>query len=73
MPTEGHYQDVDDWELVEETHQFAEWQNHFPAGSSSSYQIPWEDALTAQGKAEVIEEAASDERTSKLFDKIFGR
>ena len=67
------YQDMDEWDMVEETHKLAEWQKNFPPGSNSSHPIRWEDVLIAQGKADLIAEVEKDERASAMFDEVFGR
>jgi uncharacterized phage-associated protein len=65
------YQDMDEWDMVEETHKLEEWRKHFPPGSKSSQFVPWEDVLIAQGKESLIPEVESDERSSALFDEVF--
>jgi uncharacterized phage-associated protein len=63
------YQDMDEWDMVEETHKFEEWKKNY-TGSKSAYPIAWEDVLIAQGKKHLIPEVESDERASSLFDKM---
>jgi uncharacterized phage-associated protein len=67
------YSELDEWDMVEETHKLEEWKKNFPEGSTSCHEIPWEDALQAQHKPELIAEVEKDERASDLFDQIFGR
>ena len=64
------YQDMDEWDMVEETHKLAEWKQNYRAGSKSSYPIRWEEVLIAQGKESLIAEVESDERASSLFDQM---
>ena len=66
------YQDMDEWDMVEETHKLEEWRKAFPPGSTSSHPMRWEDALVAQGKEQLIAEVESDERASDLFDQLLG-
>ena len=63
------YRRIDDWELSEETHGFAEWADHFKGGASP---IPWQDMLTAQGKPEMIAAVERDEAARQVFDDVFG-
>jgi hypothetical protein len=61
---------MDEWDMVEETHKFEEWRKNYRNGSKSALPIRWEEALIAQGKAQLIREVESDERASALFDEI---
>src|SRR5947209_29948 len=63
------YHRIDDWELSEETHGFAEWADHFDGGARP---IPWQDMLTAQGKPEMIAAVERDEAARQVFDDVFG-
>jgi uncharacterized phage-associated protein len=64
------YEDMDEWDMVEETHKFAEWKKNFAAGSKPAFPIQWDDVLIAQGKEHLIAEVESDERASALFDNM---
>ena len=63
------YRSIDDWELSEKTHEFAEWSDHFKGASSP---IPWQDMLVAQGKPEMIAAVERDEAARQVFDDVFG-
>jgi uncharacterized phage-associated protein len=62
---------LDEWQLSEETHQFAERQKHFPGGSGTA-DIPWEDALAALGRTELTPSIERDEADRRFFDQLFG-
>src|SRR5947209_8645748 len=47
----GKHHRTDDWELVELTHQLAEWQASYDAEAAEPRLIPWEAILRAEGKA----------------------
>lgn len=64
------YEDMDEWDMVEETHKLDEWRKNFPAGGKSAYPFSWDDALAAQGKSQLISQIESDERASSLFDAM---
>jgi uncharacterized phage-associated protein len=66
------YRNLDEWAMSEETHQFEEWRNHF-AGGDSAAPIPWEQALRAAGKPEMVEDVRRDEAARQVFDKVLGR
>jgi uncharacterized phage-associated protein len=65
------YRDLDEWELSDLTHEFAEWKKHFPGGEGRG-DIPWEDALAAQGRAELAGVIERDEADRRFFDQLFG-
>lgn len=64
------YEDLDEWDMVEETHKFDEWRKNFPSGGISAYPFSWDDALAAQGKTHLISHVECDERASTLFDAM---
>ena len=64
------YRGLDDSELSELTHTFAEWDRHYQTDTPTP--IPWEDMLQAQGKPELIEIAESDEAARRDLDGLFG-
>ena len=53
VKTAQQYADCDEWELVEQTHKFAEYAEHKPPEGSSQL-IPWEDIAKAVGLADKI-------------------
>jgi uncharacterized phage-associated protein len=65
------YRDLDEWELSDVTHGFAEWKTHFPGGNGMG-DIPWEDALAAQGRGEWAAAVERDEADRRFFDQLFG-
>ena len=69
MEVSQRFSDVDDWELSEKTHEFAEWSKH-PVGGS--HLIPWQDILTAQGKEDIIPAVERDQAAGRVFDDVFG-
>ena len=66
----GRYHGMSDWELVEETHTFAEWKKNFREGTSTP--IPWKDVLEAQGKAGMAAAVQQDEQAHRVLDQLFG-
>jgi uncharacterized phage-associated protein len=64
------HRDKDEWEIVEETHAFPEWIEHYVDGTATV--IPWEAALVAQGKAELIEIIERNEADRRYFDQVLG-
>ena len=66
------FKDVEDEELIEATHQFAEWRKSWDIrGNKGSIEFSWEDALAAQGVSEedirrVREECALKEKLDHL-------
>jgi len=63
------YTDLDDWSLVEETHQFAEWKKSYPGGNGAG-DISWEDVLVAAGKADWVENIRKDVEELNHFDDL---
>jgi uncharacterized phage-associated protein len=58
------YKELDDWDLVEETHKLPEWQRHFVPGSGSSFPYEWEEVMACQGKEpSAIQAAEKREQT----------
>lgn len=64
------YRQLEDFDLSELTHQFAEWQEHFQEGAAPP--IPWEAVLRAQNKAEMIPIAEREAATREVMDRYFG-
>jgi uncharacterized phage-associated protein len=64
------YRQLGNFELSDETHKFAEWQQHYHEGASTP--IPWEDVLRAQGKPEMIAVAEKESETREALAAFFG-
>jgi uncharacterized phage-associated protein len=64
------YRNVDDWALSEATHDFPEWSRNYAA--DGPIPIPWEDALSAQGRADLVEIVEREEATRRLLDDLLG-
>jgi uncharacterized phage-associated protein len=63
-----------DWEIVEETHGFPEWDKNYPDKSANtSRTIPFEDLIDALGrsaeKGSILEEAEEDAAIDNLFSR----
>jgi uncharacterized phage-associated protein len=65
------HQALDDWDLVEETHEFEEWKKNF-AGEGTSTLIPLEDILAAVGQSEHMETVLKKQQEEDYFDRLFG-
>ena len=64
------YRHDDVWDICAQTHEFPEWRaNHAP---NTSQPIPWEEALAAQGKADLIPVAQSQADLRETLDALFG-
>jgi uncharacterized phage-associated protein len=66
----ARYRGMSDWELVEETHTFAEWRKGFREGAATP--IPWADVLDAQGKANLASAVERDEEARRALGHVFG-
>jgi len=64
------YRALDDWQLVDELHKLQEWRDSYKE-DTASFPIPWERVLEAQGKADLIEEVANDERARATLAQLF--
>lgn len=64
------YQDDSEWEICDKTHQFPEWRRNFVPNTSTP--IPWEEALEAQGKADMIEAVERHDKLERYLDTVFG-
>jgi hypothetical protein len=62
---------MDEFELSGETHQFSEWIKHYSQNTSTP--IPWEDALAAQGKSDLLATIEKDEAAHTYLDSMFGK
>ena len=68
------YQDVDTWDLVEETHAFAEWRRNYPdPEESTSRVIPFEHVVEAVGRADELSQIQDDLREACEMERLFGQ
>ncbi len=63
---------IDDWQLVEKTHDFHEWDKNYPDKSANTSQtIPFDDLIDAVGlaaeKESILEEASEGAAIDRLF------
>jgi uncharacterized phage-associated protein len=67
------YKELDDWDLVKETHKLPEWQRHYVKDSGSSFPFEWEEVMTHQGKdTNAVRAAEKREHTRQALEEIFG-
>jgi uncharacterized phage-associated protein len=64
------YQDDTVWDICGETHEFPEWKRNYVENTSAT--ITWEEALEAQGKADIIEAVEKEEELRRYLDSVFG-
>ena len=64
------YAENDEWDLVNITHEFAEWQKNDPGDSSKP--IPLDDILAAVGHLDEKSEITKDAETEALIAQAFG-
>jgi uncharacterized phage-associated protein len=63
------YDSKDEWDMVNETHEFPEWKkNHMTA---ASHRIPLSDILEAVGRPEKLEDITKDVQQSENFTNFF--
>ena len=68
------YHDVEDFDLSNLTHKFAEWDKAFDrTNPKSSFPIDWELALSDQGKADMIDVAKQEAEVARALTAAFGR
>jgi hypothetical protein len=66
------YVDLDDYDLVDATHQFQEWANHYVKCSDGRFPYPWEEVMAVQGAdAEAIAAAQQQESTRQAIHQFF--
>lgn len=65
------YADKDEWDMVEITHGFPEWEKNDPGDSSRP--IPLEDILEAVGRSADLKAIEQDARDEAAFDRVFGQ
>ncbi len=63
------YEDKDEWEMVQLTHEFPEWKKNDPGQSARP--IPVEDILEAVGRSQDIQLIIQDEKDRATFDRLF--
>jgi len=64
------YRNMTEWEIVRQTHEFSEWAKHYVQGTSTP--IPWDDALRAVGRDDMIPIAEKEVATRRAVDELFG-
>ena len=64
------YQDDSEWDICGKTHEFPEWKKNFVPNTSTP--IPWEEALEAQGRADMIEAVEKQDQLERYLDTVFG-
>lgn len=72
VKTYEQFAPIDDWQLVENTHDFPEWDKNYPDKSiNTSRTIPFDDLIDAVGlaaeKKTILEEACEDATMDRLF------
>ena len=65
------YEDFDEWDLSQLTHQFQEWQKNDP-GKSCKY-IPLADLLEAVGQGDAAEQIAKEAHEKAHVQRLLGR
>jgi hypothetical protein len=66
------FAEQDDWEIVETTHGFAEWQKQYPdPKENTSRRIPVGDILEAVGRGADAKEIAQDHADDEAFNRFF--
>ncbi|HEX7447565.1 MAG TPA: Panacea domain-containing protein [Pirellulales bacterium] len=63
------YEDLDEWEMVEETHRLPEWKKNDPGGSSR--EIPFVDILDALGRRQDLERIIAAAREDAITADYF--
>jgi uncharacterized phage-associated protein len=67
------YQNTDTWALVEETHNFEEWRQHYPdPHENTSRIIPFADLAKAVGQGDELAAIEEDAREACEIDRLFG-
>jgi hypothetical protein len=65
------YEDCSEWDMVELTHTFEEWQKNKPQPNSMK-PIPFEDILEGVGKQKLLPSIEQDQKDREIYDGIFG-
>lgn len=63
------FRNNDEWEMVQFTHEFAEWIAHSPR-TGGCREIPLREILSAVGRADGADEIEEDIRASRAFDRL---
>jgi hypothetical protein len=64
------YQDDSECDFWGKTREFPEWKKNFVANTSTP--IPWEEALEAQGRADMIDAVEKQDQLERYLDTVFG-
>lgn len=64
------FRNLSEWEISELTHDFQEWKDHIV--KDGSVRIPWEEMLSAQGRAEMIGVVKEGQAVHAALDDLFG-
>jgi len=64
------FANMDDWEVAERTHAFAEWERNAQRGTSRP--IPFEDIIDAVGRSPEKDEILQDAKDRAVADRLFG-
>jgi uncharacterized phage-associated protein len=70
LEVSNRYRELDDCDVVEDTHKFDEWKKNF-RGDESAAPIDWSDALTALGKADRAAAIEKAEEQRQFFTALF--
>ena len=68
--TADEHRDLNDWELVEETHGFQEWRENVVEGTSVA--IPLADMVKAVGRDDELEVILQDAERSAALERLLG-
>ena len=62
----AEHSDKDGWQVVDETHGFDEWKQHWEEGPTSSFPIPYRDIFKAVGRDDYDEIAREEEGFAQI-------
>jgi len=68
--TAERYRDIDDWEIVEETHTFEEWKSSIVHGKSTS--IPLEEIIRAVGRGDDVSDIIKEAQETVALSRLNG-
>jgi len=68
--TAEEYRNINDWEIVEQTHAFEEWQKNITPGTSTT--IPLEDIVKAVGRANELESILQEAEQAVALRRLLG-
>lgn len=66
------FEESDDWEVANYTHQFEEWKKHEPEGNGQN-PIPLDDVLAATGMQQFKESLLQESSATARFDQLLAR